>query len=406
MSEEPVTISPDDVTSPAGGTEAGSDASVPSDGSTLANNAQPPSPPERREEKPPSPKTVALVGDRVLISAYKCEGTVRYIGDTAFSGGLWAGVELDQPVGKIDGVVQGKRYFFCKAKHGVFVRPSALQVLPSTSSTSPPSIRDEEHLSSSNVDDSGDYSVGKTPPLRNLTRKEVKPSVPPRSTLKASSAATPAPSSAERKQPQIALAFDSPETKASSEVAVQPTERPVSIAKPKTASAPVASLRVSRSVHPRAATTTTTRSNSIAKDSRGAAAVGPVSTTTSAAALDRGKPEARKPVASSSSSAAASSAALRTKPSTSASAAAATATATGVVRKATPAGKRPNAGTTASSTTTAVSSASASSAASHDPVLGVSASQAGASFAEALKSQLESRYSDCTNYRTCLKHVF
>jgi hypothetical protein len=77
-----------------------------------------------------------------------------------------------------------------------------------------------------------------------------------------------------------------------------------------------------------------------------------------------------------------------------------------VVRKATPAGKRPNAGTTASSTTTAVSSASASSAASHDPVLGVSASQAGASFAEALKSQLESRYSDCTNYRTCLKHVF
>jgi hypothetical protein len=32
-------------------------------------------------------------------------------------------------VGKNDGSVQGERYFDCKPKHGVFVRPSQVQII-------------------------------------------------------------------------------------------------------------------------------------------------------------------------------------------------------------------------------------------------------------------------------------
>lgn len=49
------------------------------------------------------------VGDRVIVSGNK-SGVLRYLGVTAFKEGVWAGVELDQPLGKNDGSVDGKRY--------------------------------------------------------------------------------------------------------------------------------------------------------------------------------------------------------------------------------------------------------------------------------------------------------
>lgn len=51
-------------------------------------------------------------------------GYVRYAGQTSFAPGKWVGIELDLPRGKNAGVVEGKRYFDCKAGHGVFVRPN------------------------------------------------------------------------------------------------------------------------------------------------------------------------------------------------------------------------------------------------------------------------------------------
>ena len=38
--------------------------------------------------------------------------------------GWWYGLELERPVGKNDGTVDGKKYFTCKPKHGVFAPPS------------------------------------------------------------------------------------------------------------------------------------------------------------------------------------------------------------------------------------------------------------------------------------------
>ncbi|XP_035024495.1 CAP-Gly domain-containing linker protein 4 [Hippoglossus stenolepis] len=59
------------------------------------------------------------LGDRVVIAGQKV-GTLRFCGSTEFSGGLWAGVELDKPEGKNDGSVAGVQYFTCLIKHGIF----------------------------------------------------------------------------------------------------------------------------------------------------------------------------------------------------------------------------------------------------------------------------------------------
>ncbi|XP_066531219.1 CAP-Gly domain-containing linker protein 4 [Hoplias malabaricus] len=59
------------------------------------------------------------LGDKVIIAGQKV-GTLRFCGSTEFAGGLWAGVELEQPEGKNDGSVAGVQYFTCPLKHGIF----------------------------------------------------------------------------------------------------------------------------------------------------------------------------------------------------------------------------------------------------------------------------------------------
>lgn len=44
---------------------------------------------------------------------------LRFCGSTDFASGQWAGIELNEPVGKNDGSIAGVKYFDCKPKHGM-----------------------------------------------------------------------------------------------------------------------------------------------------------------------------------------------------------------------------------------------------------------------------------------------
>uniref|UniRef100_A0A8C2Q1E3 Si:dkeyp-47f9.4 n=1 Tax=Cyprinus carpio TaxID=7962 RepID=A0A8C2Q1E3_CYPCA len=76
------------------------------------------------------------IGDKVIIAGQKV-GTLRFCGSTEFAGGLWAGVELHQPVGKNDGSVAGVQYFTCPIKHGIFAPLSKVSKLSERRKSSP-----------------------------------------------------------------------------------------------------------------------------------------------------------------------------------------------------------------------------------------------------------------------------
>jgi hypothetical protein len=82
-------------------------------------------------------------GQRILVSMKRSEfdlepqkyaGIVKYVGkiDSEFiDNRVYVGVKLDEPVGDTDGLVKGKRYFTCQAKHGKIVRLSnVVAILP------------------------------------------------------------------------------------------------------------------------------------------------------------------------------------------------------------------------------------------------------------------------------------
>ncbi|AJW20694.1 Nip100p [Saccharomyces cerevisiae YJM453] len=71
--------------------------------------------------------------DTVLVNEMK--GRVKFIGETQFAKGIWYGIELDKPLGKNDGSVNGIRYFDIDLKkansnggyYGLFFKKDTLQ---------------------------------------------------------------------------------------------------------------------------------------------------------------------------------------------------------------------------------------------------------------------------------------
>jgi len=69
------------------------------------------------------------LGDRCEVTLGGKRGLVTYVGKIPqIAPGWWVGVQYDEPVGKNDGTVKGKRYFECPPKYGGFLRPDKLQV--------------------------------------------------------------------------------------------------------------------------------------------------------------------------------------------------------------------------------------------------------------------------------------
>uniref|UniRef100_A0AAQ4PCH4 CAP-Gly domain-containing protein n=1 Tax=Gasterosteus aculeatus aculeatus TaxID=481459 RepID=A0AAQ4PCH4_GASAC len=69
------------------------------------------------------------VGEQVWVNGVKL-GVIAYLGETQFAPGQWAGVILNDLVGKNDGSVGGVRYFECQPLQGIFTRPSKLNRQP------------------------------------------------------------------------------------------------------------------------------------------------------------------------------------------------------------------------------------------------------------------------------------
>ncbi|XP_038051604.1 kinesin-like protein KIF13B [Patiria miniata] len=76
------------------------------------------------------------VGKRVEVGGSR-HGVVKFVGNTTFRPGVWVGVALDSAVGKHNGCVQGVRYFTCRPKHGIFVRPDRLSPSTTHNASSP-----------------------------------------------------------------------------------------------------------------------------------------------------------------------------------------------------------------------------------------------------------------------------
>ncbi|CAD6572928.1 MAG: hypothetical protein TREMPRED_000694 [Tremellales sp. Tagirdzhanova-0007] len=82
---------------------------------------------------PPTVPSQFILGARCEVvsgeGAMPRRGAIRYVGEATFGrGGVWIGIELDEPVGKGDGSIEGRRYFSCSALHAVFVRYEKVKI--------------------------------------------------------------------------------------------------------------------------------------------------------------------------------------------------------------------------------------------------------------------------------------
>ncbi|KAL4660577.1 CAP-Gly domain-containing linker protein 2 isoform X1 [Arapaima gigas] len=122
--------------SPVGRTAAGSSTGAPAPKDSSPHKQTTPTPSSASDKSSSKISEVGddvlgdfVVGERVWVNGVK-PGCIHYLGETQFAPGQWAGVVLNEPVGKNDGSVGGVRYFECQPLQGIFTRPSKLTRQP------------------------------------------------------------------------------------------------------------------------------------------------------------------------------------------------------------------------------------------------------------------------------------
>ncbi|KAM9728882.1 CAP-Gly domain-containing linker protein 2 isoform 1-T2 [Menidia menidia] len=103
--------------------------------SSVGGSSSPIGPKDSSQLKPITPVKISeegddvlgdyTVGEQVWVNGVK-PGVIAFLGETQFAPGQWAGVILNDLVGKNDGSVGGVRYFECQPLQGIFTRPSKL----------------------------------------------------------------------------------------------------------------------------------------------------------------------------------------------------------------------------------------------------------------------------------------
>ncbi|EDO40244.1 predicted protein [Nematostella vectensis] len=83
---------------------------------------------ERQEQKDAEAIPVGSRCEVKVAGAPPKRGEVMFVGTTDFKPGYWVGIKYDEPLGKNDGSVAGKRYFQCPPKYGGFVRPKDVEI--------------------------------------------------------------------------------------------------------------------------------------------------------------------------------------------------------------------------------------------------------------------------------------
>ncbi|CAK9807457.1 Tubulin-folding cofactor B [Anthophora plagiata] len=86
---------------------------------------------KQEEEAEAAAAQLCKIGDRCEVyvpNQPKRRATIMYVGKTEFKEGWWVGVKYDEPLGKNNGTVNGKKYFDCLPKYGGFVKPMHVKV--------------------------------------------------------------------------------------------------------------------------------------------------------------------------------------------------------------------------------------------------------------------------------------
>jgi hypothetical protein len=93
------------------------------------------------------------LGARVIVDPGERKAAVMYIGKIEeIAPGYWVGVMYDEPMGKNDGSIKGRRYFECPHDHGGFLRPDHISV---DANPPPPRVKKEAEAPATEAGEEG-----------------------------------------------------------------------------------------------------------------------------------------------------------------------------------------------------------------------------------------------------------